>query len=237
MRHLLAKDLRLVAPYLWLILPAHALWCAQAFLTPELYTWMSLAAALAWTVAIATIEWHCEADRLVASLPVTRAAIVAARYVSALGGLAVGAALYQLYGYALLAVASDALIRRWHGAVGWAPADSLPIFLSVGYVLIVGFLPFLFRFGFTRGATLFSALAVVVASAATVLSGAAGSMGPDSGATGGGGLPSQVIGGWLSSLGAAWGRVPAALALVAGSAALGAWSMWLSVRFYKGRDL
>jgi hypothetical protein len=31
----------------WAILPAHALWCAQAFLAPDLYFWMSLAAALA----------------------------------------------------------------------------------------------------------------------------------------------------------------------------------------------
>jgi hypothetical protein len=40
------------------IVPAHVLWCVQAFLFADLYFWMSLAAALGWTVAVVAIEWR-----------------------------------------------------------------------------------------------------------------------------------------------------------------------------------
>jgi hypothetical protein len=152
-----------------------------------------------------------------ASLPVTRTAIVRARYASALGGLGLGAVLYLLYGYVLIALASDRLLSRWHGAAGWAPADNLPVFLAVGYLLIVGFMPFCFRFGFPFGTTLFSVSAGVMVLAAMALGRFLESSWSLSGA---------------SSIG--W---PACLAAVAIAAALGVFSVWLSVRFYENRDL
>ena len=217
MRHLLAKDVRLVAPYVWLILPAHLLWCVQASITPYLYLWMSLAAALGWTAAIITIEWSTEADRVVASLPVTRAAIVHARYVSALGGLALGAVLYLLYGYAVAAVASQAALRRLLGEAGWALGEGVVAFVAVGYALIIVFLPLFFRFNLPLAASLFAVSAGLTVSAAMALGGFSGFSWSLSG---------------TSSIG--W---PAWLAAVAVAVALGVFSTWLSVRFYESRDL
>ena len=217
MRHLLARDVRLVAPYLWLIVPGHVLWCVQAFLSPSLYFWASLAAALGWTAAIVTIEWRADADRVVAGLPVTRATIVQARYVSALGGLALGAALYLLYGYVVSAVASEATLHRWHGVAGWTSLDGVLAFAVAGYALIIGFLPFFFRFNLPLGASLFAVSAGLMVSAVMALGGFAGFSWSLSGA---------------SSIG--W---PAWLAAVAVAVALGAFSTWLSVRFYESRDL
>ena len=240
MRHLIGRDLRLLAPYAWLIAPGHVLWCAQAFLTPELYFWMSLAAALGWTVAILAIEWSLDTDRFVASLPVTRATIVRARYASALGGLALGALLYNLYGRALMAVASGERLERWHDSPVFASADGIAAFLVVGYVLVVGFLPFHFRLGLPLGATLFSASAGVVAFATVAVArptGPAGHAAAVSSVASAGGSVSEVIRGWFSLMFDAWGSGVAAAMLFAAAVALGLVSVRLAVRFYEGRDL
>jgi hypothetical protein len=216
MRHLLAKDVRLVAPYLWLIVPAHVLWCLQASLSPYFYFWMSLIAALGWTAAIVMIDWRTEADRVVASLPVTRATIVHARYVSALGGLALGAALYLLYAYAVVTIAPEGTLRRTVAAEG-ASFKGVLAFVAIGYVLIIAFLPFYFRFNLPLGALLFTVSAGLMVSVAMALGG---------------------FGGFSWSLSSAssigW---PAWLAAVVVVVALGVFSVWLSVRFYESREL
>jgi hypothetical protein len=240
MRQLLAKDVRLIAPYLWVIVPAHVLWCAQAFLVPDLYFWMSVGAALVWTVAVALIEWQLGTDRLVASLPVTRATIVKARYASALGAVALGAVLFVAYGHGLMAVAADRLAGRWPGAPMWASADGVAAFLVVGCVVTIGFLPFYFRAGFPVGAALFSVSAGVVLFAAIGLNLLGGSTGRLADAAGGAATTlrsSDVIRGWLVSLAASMGAVPAALAVLGVGALLGVGSVRLSIRFYEGRDL
>ena len=231
MRHLLAKDVRLVVPYLWLIVPAHVLWCAQAFLAPEAYFWMTLAAAITWTASIVMIEWQLETDRFVASLPVTRAAIVKARYGSALGGLALGAVLFVVYGHGIAAVATERVLARWHGSPSWASADGVTALLLVGYVLIVAFLPFYFRFGLPYGASWFAASAAV---AIVVATGSARLANPMWTA---GRPPSGIVRGWVAALAASWGIPLTGLALLAGAAGIGAASVWLSARFYQEREL
>jgi len=240
MRHLLAKDLRMVAPYAWLIVPGHVLWCAQAFLVPELYFWFGLGAALAWTVALAGIEWQLEADRLLGSLPVTRATIVVGRYVSALGALVLGAALYVLYGFLISAVAAERLAGRWHGTPAWASAAGVAAFFLTGLVLVVTYLPFLFRFGFALGGGLYlaaSTTAGLAGVAVTRLIQGAGAGATPAATQAAIQSPSEVIRGWISSLAAAWGTLPATLALFAGVALLAAVSVRLSIRFHEGRDL
>lgn len=240
MRHLLAKDVRLVAPYLWLIVPVHALYSIQAFLNPELYFWMNLAAALAWAVAVTTIEWHFDADHFVAGLPVTRAAIVSARYVSAIGGLAIGAALFVLYGHATAAVATERAAAHWQGAPSWATVDGVVAFLLIGFVAVAVFLPFFFRWGLPTGASLFVASAVVAISAGTVAARALSETTPAgevlSGITGSLSW-SEAVRGCLLALSASWGPWVAALMVLAGAAALAAVSVRLSIRFYEGREL
>jgi hypothetical protein len=240
MRHLLAKDVRLVAPYLWMVVPVHALFSIQAFLSPELYFWMNLAAGLAWTVAVTAIEWHLDADHFVASLPVARAAVVSARYASAIGGLAVGAALFVLYGHVTMAVATERVAAHWQGSPSWATVDGVVAFLSIGFVAMAAFLPFFFRWGLPAGASLFAAAAVVAVSAGTVVARAllrttaAGEV--LAGITGS--LPwSEAVRGWLLALSASWGPWAAALMVLAGAAVLGGASLRLSIRFYERREL
>jgi len=240
MRHLLAKDVRLVAPYLWLIVPVHALYSIQAFLNPELYFWMNLAAALAWTVAVTAIEWHLDADHVVASLPVTRTAIVSARYASAIGGLAVGAALFVLYGHVTMGVATERVAAHWQGSPSWATVDGVVAFLSIGFVAVAAFLPFFFRWGLPAGASLFAASAVVFVLAGTVVSRALSGTTPAGELLAGitGSLSwSEAVRGWLVALSTSWGPWAAAPMVLAGAAALGAASVRLSVRFYQARDL
>jgi len=240
MRHLIARDLRLLAPFAWLIAPGHLLWCVQAFLVPELYFWMSLAAALGWTVAMLMIDWQLETDRMTASLPVTRADIVKARYVSALGGVAIGAAFYVAYGHAVMAVAGERLIERWSASPAWASGGGVCAFAIVGYALVIGFLPFYFCFGFPLGASWFAVSATVLVSAAAGLArlvGPAARLADTPGATAAGLPPSEAVRAWLAVLAAAWGLGPALLAVLAGAAALGALSVRLSTGFYRRREL
>ena len=238
MGHLLAKDLRLVAPYLWLIVPAHVLFCVQAFLVPELDFWMNLAVALAWTAAIALVEWQSDTDRLLASLPAARTTIVEARYASSLAAVAIGALLYVVYGHAVMAVATDRLTARWSGTTpAWTSADGVAAFLLLGYVLVVAFLPFYFRFGFPRGATLFSVSAAVAIAVATALTRLGGRGEFAAGPAHAGFAPSETVRGWLSSLSAWLGPELASLSVLAAAAALGVLSVRLSIQFYKGRDL
>jgi hypothetical protein len=195
---------------------------------------------LTWTVAVVSIEWHFDADRLVASLPVTRLTVVQARYSSALAGVALGAVLYVVYGHGVMAIAGDRLIGRWHGVPAWTSADGICAFLAVGYVLVIGFLPFYFRFGFPFGATLFVVSAGVAVSAAAGLARVGDPAARLVQARGGAAMalqPSEIIRGWFSSLAASWGEGPASLALFAGAAVLGFLSVWLSTRFFARRDL
>jgi ABC-2 family transporter protein len=218
-RHLLAKDVRLAGPYAWVVLPVHVLWCAQAFLVPELYFWLSLWAALSWTAVVMSVEWQIDADRLVASLPVTRATIVLARYASAMAGLALGAALYAAYGHAMFALLPERMVRRWDGRAAWASAEGILAFLAVGYVAVVGFLPLRFRFGLPVGSALFAVVATAATSAVVALP-----WGHD-------------VRAWLSLPSVMPGEWPVRLALLVGAAALGLASARLSIRFYEGRDL
>jgi hypothetical protein len=234
MRHLLAKDVRLLAPYFWLIVPVHALYSIQSFLSPEFYFWMNLAAALAWTIAVTAIDWRIDADHLAASLPVTRADIVTARYVSAASGLAAGAILFVLYGHLTMAVASSRVTARWQGSPSWASADGVAAFLLVGLLVIAVFLPFFFRWGLPLGLSLFSATAVVALAAVAALARAAWRSPDDAREAQ---SWSETLRGWLLALSASWGPWVASLIVIAGAAALGALSLRLSTRFYQRREL
>jgi hypothetical protein len=238
MRRLLAKDVRLVTRWLWLIVPAHVLWCAQAFLVPELYFWLSLAASLAWTVAVLAIEWHFGTDRFVASLPVTRATTVRARYTSALGAVLLGAALFVLYGHLLMAMATESVVARWDAAAVWRSPDGVAAFAIVGFALVIVFLPFYFRFGLPLGGSLFTTFAGLAGLAGMAFARPAGrGASLAAGGAARGAPPSEVVRGWLSELAAWSGAGPAALVVLAAAALLGATSLWLSIRFYEGRDL
>ena len=226
MQALLAKDLRLVAPYLWAIVPAHALWCAQSLLSHELYFWTCLVFALGWTVAVLMIEWQLGTDRFVASLPVSRATIVKARYASALGGLGAGALLFVVYGLGAMAIVPERLARHWPDSPAWASADGVVAFVAVGFVLLAGFLPLFFRLGLPLGGALFGAIAAVAGGTLTAASPSARTLGA-----------SEALRAWLVSAAEAWGPAAGMAVLLAAGVLIALVSVRLSVAFYEKREL
>jgi hypothetical protein len=232
---LLARDLRLLAPWVWAIVPAHALFTANGIGSPELFFWMHAALALAITGVLLTIEWRLDAERFVASLPVTRKDVVRARHVGALGTAVVATMLYALYGRATTALAPDRLHRIWgYRARGWESWEGCLAFLLVLALLSFAFLPLHFRLGFGRALAVFTAVAGPLALLAFVPA----LLGRHGGSGGAGPRPPAealraALAGLSDSLGP-WATTAAVLAAVAG---LGALSLHLSVRAYERRDL
>ena len=219
MKALILKDLRVLRPYWWIIVPAHALFSANGIISPEVFFAMSVVLALALTMALLIIEWQQDADRFVSSLPVSRSQVVHARYAWALGVALCGTVLFALYGRVLLAFATPRLHERWPGTPGWESVEDLLGFFLVVWLVSVAYLPFYFRSGLGKGTWLF------VACAAPAIVGGA------------------VLSRWLSpswTLTAAAEVTGTAVTVVGAlvvAAVLGFLSLRLSLRFYDRRDL
>jgi hypothetical protein len=153
--------------------------------------------------------------------------------------VAVGAVLYLVYGHAIVALATDGVVDRWHGNLSWMVAGGAAAFFLTGYLLVMGFLPFFFRFGWPLGGSLFL-LAAAAGGAAAVGIGPVCGFGPldDTARSVIEGLPwatrVQVC---LASLASAWGVTGATTAVTAAALAVGAGSVSLSIRFLDGREL
>lgn len=217
MTRLVLKDLRVLRPWWWLIVPGHALFAANGIVSPELFLGMN--AALVWTysVVLIIVDWKQDGERFVATLPVSREDVVKARYAGALGAAAVGTVLYAAYGRLFLSIATERLRARWPDAPAWESTGGLLTFFLLAWLVSVVYLPFYFRWGLARGTWLFGAsLAPLVVGAALVLRGRP-----------------------LLHERAVWGGHPAAtvLAGLLATAALGWLSLRLSVRSYDRRDL
>ncbi len=219
MRTLVLKDLRVLRPWWWLIVPGHVLLAANGIVAPQTFFAMNVALAWALTVILLIVDWTREADRFVTSLPVSRDDVVKARYVGALGVTVGGTVLYALYGRVLLVFATERLLERWRGAPGWESAEGLLAFFLVAWLVSVVYLPFYFRSGLGKGTWLFlaSVVPVIVAGALTIrlLS------------------PSRTLAGIAQAVGT---PVTLIVGLVL-AAVLGWLSLRLSVRFYDRRDL
>jgi hypothetical protein len=231
---LLAKDLRLLRPWAWLIVPGHAAFAVNGVFSPELLFWVNAVLAVAVTVVLLTIEWGFDAERFVASLPVSRAEVVRARYASVLAVALVATPLYGIYGHALTATAigRDRLPRIWSGHTpGWESWEGCLAFFLVVTLASFTFLPFHFRLGLGRGCAAFAALALAVA-----LPGGLAAR-PLGGGDGSGTLPGEALRAGLSRLSAAWDPWLTVAVALAATAAVGALSCRLSIRFYDQRDL
>jgi hypothetical protein len=218
-RALVLKDLRVLRPWWWLIVPGHMLFAANGIVTPQTFFGTNVALTWAYTVLLLIIDWTQDADRFVTSLPASRYEIVKARYAGALGAAVAGSVLYALYVRLLLAFATDRLLRRWPGAPGWESAEGLLTFFLTVWLASVVYLPFYFRSGLGKGTRLFlaSGAPVVVVGAVLVRRGW---------------LP-RTLSGASEVMGASL-TMGAALAV---AAALGWLSLRLSARFYDRRDL
>ena len=219
MRALVLKDLRVLRPWWWLIVPGHMLFGANGIFSPQAFFAVNVALAWAFTLILLIIEWTQDADRFLGSLPVSREDMVRARYAEVLGAAVGATILYAVYGRVLLVFATERLLERWPGAPGWASGEGLLAFFLTVWLVSVAYLPFYFRSGLGKGTWLF------LASAAPVIVGGA------------------VLVRWLSP---AWTLIDMAEALGTGvtvivalapAAGLGWLSLRLSVRLYDRRDL
>lgn len=228
MRALLARDLGLLTPYWWLIVPGHVLFAANGAIGPELLFWINVALAVSYTVGLTVIDWRFEADRFVASLPAGRSQVVRSRFVGALVAGAVGTGLWVVYGSILSRVLPDSL--PWHEQAGmWTTAEGMAAF----FILVVGvvsvFLPLVYSLGLGRGIWAF--LAVLVLAAAGIAAWVAGRSGPS------GTLPSQALRETLASAVSSVGPALGWVAVLVGLAAFVGVLMRLSILGYERRDL
>ena len=219
MRALLLKDLRVLRPWWWLVVPGHMLFGANGIISPESFFGMNVALACAFTVLLLVIDWKQDADRFVASLPVSREDTVKARYAGALVAAVVATVLYAAYGTVLLGLGGERLLRRWPGTPGWESAEGLLAFFLTVWLVSVAYLPFHFRWGLGKGTWLFLAtLALVIVVGAALLR-------------------------WLSvpwtlaSVSQALATPVMAITTLGGAAILGWLSLLASVRSYDRRDL
>jgi ABC-type Na+ efflux pump permease subunit len=227
---LLRKDLRLLGPWAWAIVPGHALFAANAIVSPELFFWANAALAGAFTALLLTIEWKLDAERFVASLPVSRAEVVRARYLGALAAAIVAPALYAVYGRALSALAGARLPRVWRGrAAGWESWEGLLALFLVIALVSFAFLPLHFRLGFGKGSGAFAACAVALAAPGLLW------LARDTAAARTG--PAEALRAGLVGLAETAGPGLTAATVLALVGGLGTLSLRLSVAFYEKRDL
>jgi hypothetical protein len=228
MRALLARDVRMLAPYWWLIIPGHLLFAANGTLGPELLFWINVVLTLLYTVCLAVIDWRFEADRFVAALPTDRSNIVRARFAGAVAAGAVGTGLWVGYASILARVFPDRL--GWtEQAFMWTTAEGIGVFFVLAMGLSVVFLPFVFSFGLGRGVSAFVAAVVVVSAAA--VGWLVGAVEPA------GALPSQALREGLASVISDVGPVLGWSAVLAVLVAFTWASMRVSVLGYDRRDL
>lgn len=230
MKALVLKDLRLLRPYWWLIVPGHMLFGANGIVLPETFFAMNVALACAYTFGLLLVEWKQDAERFVGSLPVRRDEIVKARFAGALGAAALGTVLYTVYGHVLLGFGGERLRRRWPGEPGWESPEGLLVFFLAAFLLCAAFLPFYYRSGLARGTWLFVAtFGTTLVTASLLVRGWASHVGASATHP----LPRRVLASVLESLGTA----PAIVLVLGAAAGLGWVSLVLSIRFFDGRDL
>ena len=216
---LLLKDLRVLRPWWWLIVPGHMLFGANGIISPESFFGMNVALACGYTVLLLLIDWKHDADRFVASLPVSREDMVKARYAGALGAAVCGTILYAFYGRVLLGFGGERLLRRWPGTPGWESVEGLLALFLVAWVVGVIYLPFHFRWGLGKGSWLFLASVALVVVVGAVL------------------LRWLSVPWTLASVSKALAIPGTAIAALGGAAILGWLSLLASVRSYDRRDL
>jgi len=117
----------------------------------EAFFWLGIGLVGALALYVPTIEWHQETDRMLSSLPVSRAKVVLSRYLSSALACAIGAGAWVATG-SLLGPILDA------GATTpgmWTTSSGITAFSSMAVLLLSLFLPLLFRFGLGKAAMIF----------------------------------------------------------------------------------
>ena len=219
--HLLRKDLTVFTPLTrGLVGGVFVLATVQTFLQDEAFFWLAVGLAAALVAVVPIVEWHLDVDRLVSSLPVKRATIVWARYLSAAFACALAGGAWTITGRLL------APLLAAEGSIpgAWATLDGLLAYSLVVVVLCTLFLPAYFRFGLGRGTAVFAFVCLLLVAVGSTL--ALGS-----------GPPGQAIRtmvrGWIEA------RGPLYVIGLVSAAGGSAWvlSAWLAARGLRTRDL
>jgi hypothetical protein len=183
------KDVRAGAIFLWAVVPLNILAALQVSRSGAGFFWANVTCAAFILVAVSMLEWKNEADPFVHSLPVTRAAVVRGRYLTA---VAIGV-LSLLTAAAVGTARGVGLLMRGMPWPRWVAGDMALAFLLAFAVVAAIYLPCYFRWGFGRG----NVAAALVVAGGILISSAVGSSAA--------GMPERSAGG------TAYGIVPAGL--------------------------
>jgi hypothetical protein len=205
MLNLFLKDVKAGAAFLWAVVPLNVVAALQVSRSGGAFFWANVTCASLILVAVSMLEWKNDADPFVHSLPVTRAMVVRARYLTAaaagLLSLLVAAAVGAARGFAL-----EAQGAPWPR---WVAPDMAVAFVLAFAVIAAVYLPCYFKWGFGKG----NVTAALVLAAGVVVSGISG---PASA-----GVPGMA-GGGAAVAGVPPGRIPQGVAFLVDRAGLAA---------------
>jgi hypothetical protein len=233
MLNLFLKDVKAGAIFLWAVVPLNVVAALQVSRSGGAFLWANVTCAALILVAVSMLEWKNEAEPFVHSLPVTRAMVVRARYLTAaavgLLSLLVAATVGAARGFTL--EAQGAPWPRW-----LAPDVALAFVLAFAVIAAI-YLPCSFRWGFGKG-NVAAALVLAAGIVASDILGPAAFSAPAAaaGAAARGGVPPgripQSVAVLVERVGLAAGGV-IVLALAAGVCVA---SAHLAVRAYERRE-
>lgn len=185
----------------------------------EAFFWLGIILAGTLTLYVPIMEWHQETDRMLNSLPVTRATVVLSRYLSSLLACGVAGTAWVSTGNLLapLFAETSSTPALWATPEGWLT------FLVVALLLVTLFLPLYFRFGLGRGGLYFLGSGVGLFLLWSVPS---GPVAP-------GGAIRAGFSSMVASIGAGW----VLFLVLGGLGAAMALSGRVSTRWFQGRDL
>ena len=147
MLNLFLKDVKAGAIFLWAVVPLNVVAALQVSRSGAGFFWANVTCAALILVGVSTLEWKNDAGPFVHSLPVTRAMVVRARYLTAaavgLLSLLVAATVGAARGFAL--EAQGAPWPRW-----LAPDVALAFVLAFAVIAAI-YLPCYYRWGFGKG--------------------------------------------------------------------------------------
>jgi len=232
MVNLFIKDLKVGAVFLWAIVPLYVVTALQVSRAGAGFFWVNVTCASLLLVAVSMLDWKNEAEPFVYSLPVTRAMVVRARYLTV---VAVGL-LSLVIGSAIGAARGISLVMRVEPWPRWMAGDVGLAFVLVFAFIASVYLPCYFRWGFGKG----NAAAALVLAAAGIAADIVGPALTGAGAPGRGlfyeGVPRGQVTQGVAHLAARYGMAPAGL-IVVGLAAVLLWvSAQVAVRAYRRQE-
>jgi hypothetical protein len=233
MLNLFIKDIKVGAIFLWAVVPLYVVTALQASRFGGGFFWINVTCASLLLVAVTMLDWKNDADLFVHSLPVTRAMVVRARYLTAL----VVGLLSLAIGSAIGAARGMSLVMRGEPWPRWMAGDVGLAFVVVFAFIASVHLPCYFRWGFGKGnvaASLVLAGAVIATDiVGPAITGAAAGTG---GAVAYAGVPRGQVTQGVARLAERYGMAPAGLIVLGLAAVLLCVSSQIAARAYRRHE-